>query len=221
MPKIGVFVQARLNSTRLPGKMLKRLAGKTLIELSLEAAKRINADEYALLTTKEDAPFFKSIAWKYNFSIIIGPEENVLERFIIAIKRLDVDIVVRITGDKVILADTFIQNQLTLANNYDLISYDEPPLVSVTGGVFKSIALLKAYDKIKNKKCLEHIKPCIDMIRGEKKIIKVPEYLKKFKKDITIDTRRDLILMRNMFNDLYKGYPIYFLRAYEWLEKNG
>jgi len=217
MNKVGVFVQARLNSRRLPGKMLEKISGKTILELSLRAAREIKADVYALLTTKEDYPFFKEIARKQKYEIIVGPVDNVLERFVLAINKFKVDVVVRVTGDKIILADSFINEQISFIENYDSVTYEEPPLISVTGGVFKASALLKAYDTIHDIKCLEHVKPCIDMIEGNKKILEVPEYLKKFKKDITIDTREDLFFMRRMFNDLYKGYPIYFVRAYDWI----
>ena len=66
---------------------------------------------------------------------------------------------------------------------------------------------------------LEQLARCIDMVEGNKKILEVPKYLKEFKKDITIDTREDLFFMRRMFSELYKGYPIYFVRAYEWIKR--
>ena len=47
-----IIVQARMNSSRLPGKVLKEVLGKTLLEYQLERLKRVvNADKIVVATT--------------------------------------------------------------------------------------------------------------------------------------------------------------------------
>jgi spore coat polysaccharide biosynthesis protein SpsF len=47
---VGVFLQARLGSTRLPRKALLPLAGVTVLQLAMRALARVEAGVHALLT---------------------------------------------------------------------------------------------------------------------------------------------------------------------------
>ena len=97
--RVGVFLQARLGSSRLPKKVLLPLGTKSLIEQAMESLKRIEADDYLLLTDKESFSSLELIANKSGFTPLAGPTEDVLRRFAIAIENFPVDIVIRATGD--------------------------------------------------------------------------------------------------------------------------
>ena len=201
--KTGVIVQARMNSTRLPDKMVKMIQGKTLLERSLEAAGKIPADEYILaIPYGYGSKFFRETIKENGFSLIYGPEEDVLERFCIAIEKFNLDTVIRCTGDKIFYYYEYIDKLLEVFHKKDLdfVGYNEKPLESLTPGIYSAKALLKARN-IGNDYCHEHIKPCFGYSNWSINILPVPNRLKKFKLDLSIDTYEDLERIRTLFSE--------------------
>lgn len=213
------MVQARLNSKRLPGKMLKKIEEKTILEHCMETAFQLEADSYHLLVPASETKEFFPIASKLGWSYLTGSEDNVLSRFVDAIELSKCDIVVRVTGDKVIGAIDYVRNAISNSEHYDLISYEENPLLSTTYCVIKSEILLRAAKEVNDKKCLEHVKPCINYLGGNHLIINIPQPLRKYNYNFTIDTQEDFDKISKMFYHLYDGKPIKFEDALLWMEK--
>ncbi len=99
--KIVAIIQARMGSTRLPGKMLLHLAGAPLVQRVLERVKRATMiDEMVLAVPSRDAPVFapsaNGRAWLYAYP---GDENNVLDRYLCAAESPGADVIVRIPGD--------------------------------------------------------------------------------------------------------------------------
>lgn len=96
-----IIVQARMGSTRLPGKILKKVLEKPLLAYQIERLHRVTlADEIVIATTTnaldqkvvdfcqlEQIPFFR------------GSEDDVLSRYYEAAKHFDANVVVRVSGD--------------------------------------------------------------------------------------------------------------------------
>jgi spore coat polysaccharide biosynthesis protein SpsF len=78
--RIGIFLQVRLNSSRMPGKALLNLAGKLLIEHTIERLSVVPADVRVILTTKESEAALKYIAQDNGWEIFCGDAQNVLKR---------------------------------------------------------------------------------------------------------------------------------------------
>ncbi len=99
--RVVVIAQARMGSTRLPGKGLVDLAGKPLVERVLERAARSTlADEVVLATT--DLPADDELAAcvdALGFRVVRGSSEDVLARYARAAEESDADVIVRITCD--------------------------------------------------------------------------------------------------------------------------
>ncbi|MDR1469706.1 MAG: NTP transferase domain-containing protein [Spirochaetaceae bacterium] len=95
----AVVVQARLDSSRLPGKALLPLGGKPLLGRVLEALRAVNADRYALACPAECAEAFAPLAEQNGFAIVTGPKDDVLARYCNAVRTLHADRVIRATGD--------------------------------------------------------------------------------------------------------------------------
>lgn len=94
------FVQARMGSTRLPGKVLLDLAGKPVAQRVLERVARARVDQVALLTTalpEDDALAAAAHGWGYLVSR--GSAEDVLDRFYQAAQLWQPQRIVRITAD--------------------------------------------------------------------------------------------------------------------------
>lgn len=96
-----LVTQARLGSTRLPGKVLKEINGKSLLQIHLDRLKKCkNVSEIIVATTNniEDAPIFnKAIEWGFN--AVRGSETDLLDRFYQAVKDQNPDWIVRVTSD--------------------------------------------------------------------------------------------------------------------------
>ncbi len=96
-----VIVQARMTSTRLPGKVLADVAGKPMLERQLERLARCRqADEIALaITTNPDDDPLAELAGRLGYGIHRGSEHDVLSRYAGAAARFRADVVVRVTSD--------------------------------------------------------------------------------------------------------------------------
>jgi spore coat polysaccharide biosynthesis protein SpsF len=96
-----VIVQARMTSTRLPGKVLLDLAGRPMLERQLERLARCErADEIVLaMTTNADDEPLVELARRLGLRWHRGSESDVLSRYAGAAREADADLVVRVTSD--------------------------------------------------------------------------------------------------------------------------
>jgi spore coat polysaccharide biosynthesis protein SpsF len=95
------IVQARMGSTRLPGKVLRPLAGQPVlwhVLQRLRRCERLDAIAVATSTGAIDDPV-ATFAATQGAAVVRGPEDDVLARYLLAARALDADIVVRVTGD--------------------------------------------------------------------------------------------------------------------------
>ncbi len=98
---IGAVIQARMNSSRLPGKVLRKVAGRPLLEFLLErlaASQRI--EKIVLATSLEhDDNEIAACGGSFGVPVYRGSQEDVLDRFYQAAQKHDMEHVVRLTGD--------------------------------------------------------------------------------------------------------------------------
>src|SRR6185437_11705596 len=110
-PRIVAVIQARMGSTRLPGKVLKPIAGKPLlwhIVHRLKASKLIEDIAIATSTNPLDDAIV-DFAAAQGLSVVRGPEDNVLARFALAAEQLGADIIVRVSSDAPFIDAGFIE----------------------------------------------------------------------------------------------------------------
>ena len=99
--KINVSIEARMNSSRLPGKVLKNIFGKPSIEFLVDRLRLAkNIDDIIIATTTSNADDIL-VEWckSYGVKFFRGSEEDVLGRVVEAHKILDTEIIVSLTGD--------------------------------------------------------------------------------------------------------------------------
>lgn len=94
-----VIVQCRLSSTRLARKALLPLGGRSLLEWTLAAMKKVRADAYYLATDVESGPELEAIARAAGYSFYAGSKDDVLDRFLKTIELSRADVVIRATAD--------------------------------------------------------------------------------------------------------------------------
>ncbi|MEH2366529.1 glycosyltransferase family protein [Nostoc sp.] len=99
--KTVAIIQARMGSTRLPGKVMKELCGKTVLAhvvFRVQACLLIDEVVVATTTSKTDDVIVAE-AEKCGSKWFRGSEEDVLERYYLAAKESNADVVVRVTSD--------------------------------------------------------------------------------------------------------------------------
>jgi spore coat polysaccharide biosynthesis protein SpsF len=114
-PRIVALIQARMGSTRFPGKVLKPIAGQPLLWHIVERLKRSQMiDAIAVATTVnplDDA--IVEFGAEHDIIVVRGSEDDVLSRFAKAAEALDADIVVRVSSDAPFIEADFIDHLLT------------------------------------------------------------------------------------------------------------
>jgi len=119
---IGVFLQARLHSARLPKKIILPLGSSTVIQMAMRALRSIHADVYAVLCDTKSLPILYPLTRKEGFRIIAGSTYNVLDRFLFAADVLRVSTIIRATGDNPFvsakLANLLLKDKRTKGADY-------------------------------------------------------------------------------------------------------
>ena len=113
---ILTILQARLSSTRLPGKVLLPLAGTPMILRQIERIRRARRVDRLVVATSDQAsddPFAKVLA-EAGVEVFRGPLDDVLARFIGALDAFPADHVVRLTGDCPLIAPELIDATIAL-----------------------------------------------------------------------------------------------------------
>ena len=129
---IGVIVQARTGSTRLPGKVLLKSVGKTMLEHLMERLSYCKTPHLAIVATSikpQDNPIAE-LCQKHGYKLFRGSELDVLDRHYQAARYYELSVVVRITSDcpliDTTLADRIIGFFMDHAGEYDLVTNRHP-----------------------------------------------------------------------------------------------
>jgi spore coat polysaccharide biosynthesis protein SpsF len=156
----GIVLQARIDSSRLPGKSLLLLDGKPLIFRVMEALNQVPADIRILACPEDSLSSFASIAQEADFQILAGPKEDVLERYCMAIRKYSINRVIRATGDNpFVFADAAASlNDEAVSQKADYAGYAELPYGAGVESVAAS-ALLLASEQAKLPPEREHVCP--------------------------------------------------------------
>lgn len=119
-------VEARMSSIRLPGKVMKEIIGKPMLELMVERLTRIKQIDDIIIatTTNEDDQVIVDLAQRLGVRWFRGSEEDVLDRVLKAAQNNNADVIVETTGDCPLIdpveADKVISK--FLAGKYDYVS---------------------------------------------------------------------------------------------------
>ncbi len=127
--RIVAVVQARMGSSRLPGKVLATIGGHPMIRHVLFRASQSMADAIVLATSthKEDDALAKAVE-SMGFQVVRGSLEDVLDRFHKTAVATSADVVVRLTGDCPLVDPEQIDRCIGMfrTGNYDYVSNAYP-----------------------------------------------------------------------------------------------
>lgn len=207
--RIIVIIQARMSSTRLPGKVLKEIAGKPMLAWVVERARKAHTvSEVVIATTVEpsDDPIVSFCA-QMGYACTRGSLEDVLDRYYQAARAYQADVVVRVTADCPLIDPAEIDH---VVREYQRSGVDfaanrlPPPFgrtypIGLDTEVCSFAALECAWREAKEPYQREHVMPYLYEEPGRFKVLRVdhdPDY-----GDLrwTVDTPQDLELVRAIF----------------------
>ena len=174
--RIVAIVQARCNSVRFPNKIMRKIAGIPAIEYLYNRLSLSKELDKIVIATSKNKTNKKLINFceTNNINYFLGPENNVLKRYFDASKVFKADIIVRITGDSILidpkLVDKIIKKFKT--NKVDYVSNCEPPTFpdGLDVEVFSKKCLEKTYRLAKKAYDKEHVTTYIKSSKIFKKI---------------------------------------------------
>ena len=216
--KITAVIQARLGSTRLPGKTLMTIEGEPLLGHLIKRIKATNyVNDIIIATTvnkRDDA--IVEFAKNNNLKFYRGSEEDVLDRFYNACVEFSVDTIVRVTPDCPLLDPRVVDLVISkyIEGNYDYVSNAIMPTFpdGLDTEVFSFQSLKRAWLEAGRFSEREHVTAYIVKHPDKFSIFNV----KRDGEDIsrmrwTVDTKKDFEFIREIFSNISSKDDIFFL----------
>jgi spore coat polysaccharide biosynthesis protein SpsF len=233
--KIVCIVQARMGSSRLPGKVLMDLAGRPMIERVIARLHRSRTlSEVVVATTIEaadDVIWEKSI--KQSWSCFRGSETDLLDRYYKAAFKYDADIVVRITSDCPMIDPLVVDRVVTFfLAHYPELDYASNTIqprtfpLGLDTEVMSFQALERAWREDRNPEWREHSTPYIYKTPGAFRIKAFNDSVDRSFMRWTVDTAEDLAFVQKIFehfkHDEFSWTDVVSLLEIhpEWMEIN-
>lgn len=222
------IVQARMGSSRLPGKVMKSAAGKTMFEHLVERVRAANKLQQIVLATTEnpkDDPLC-DLAAKMGVPVFRGSENDVLGRFLGAATEFGASVIVRLLNDCPLLDPSVVDQAIECffeTGNLDFISNQHPHTFpdgqDVSVFTFKALENLNAMETTANQR--EHVVPGF-WETGAFKWQNFHNRVNLFKEHRwTLDFEADFLLISAVIESLYTPARVFTMEdVVGFLEKN-
>ncbi len=219
-----LVMQARLGSTRLPGKALLPLGSKSVIARAMESLAPLPVDAKILAVPYDSAGALAPIAREEGYELVAGSEEDVLSRFAKAATIYGADFIVRATGDNPFvsleLARMLLERELWPPADY--AAYRGMPL-GMGVELIKASSLHAANREARDPYDREHVCPYLYR-NPERFVIRYREAPAPYRlpdAKISIDTEADYRLAQAAFEALWVEGPPRSPEVVKWLSLHG
>lgn len=209
--KVVAIIQARMGSTRLPGKVMRELGGRTVLAHVIERVKACKAiDQIVVATTTATADeVIVAEALRCGADYFRGSEEDVLERYYLAAKQVAAKVVVRITSDCPLIDPALLGamvNDFVADGGVDYLSntLERHYPRGLDAEVFSFLALESAYWQAEKSHEREHVTP---FIYHHPDLFKIKNYSSgenHSSQRWTLDTADDWALIEAIYQNLYR-----------------
>lgn len=208
-----IIVQARMTSTRLPGKVLLPLAGEPMLTRLVERLRRVqHADGIVVATTNNatDDPI-AALCAQLGVPCHRGSEHDVLSRYADAARLHGADVVVRITSDCPLIDPALIDRVIAVyeEGDSDYVSNMLPPTwpYGMAVEVFGAAALAQAHAEATQAAEREHVTPFLYWHPERYRLRNVASPVDLSQHRWTVDTPEDYELVRRLFDHLISTHP--------------
>ena len=207
--KKAAIIQARMGSTRLPGKVLMQIEDKPLIGHIISRVQQSAYVDDIILATTTDSADDQLVAYAQEIGVKVyrGETANVLSRYYNAAKENNVDVIIRVTADDPFKDPVVIDKLIEayVAGDYDYVSNTIEP--SYPEGldieVFSFSALEKCFKQAQEDFEKEHVTPYIWMHPEKFKLLNVKNDKDLSDIRLTVDTAEDIVFAKEIYKNLY------------------
>lgn len=228
--KVIAVVLARLRSSRLKNKMIRKIDGQRSIDLFIKRLKKCKKiDEIILATSNLSGDrIFEKISNNHKIKFFRGSETDVVDRLNKATNSVDAeDVVVRANADNPIFMPTIVDNDINNFNKYNYDIYSPFHKNKLPFGysfvIFKKSCISKIDNLAKKKYYREHVENfCFDNRRKFKVLLSKLTKNSKFycpNLSVTMDTMQDLKKIRKYYLLLKKkpiaDQPLYLINYFK------
>jgi len=214
---IGCILQARMSSTRLPGKVMMKIDNEnTMLDCVINQLKNSKQTKNLVIATteqKEDDVIVELVK-RREIKYFRGSKKDVLDRYYQCAKKFDFSEIVRITADNPLIDYEIVDMVVEhfKSNNYDYITIDRPQISTFhqtypwgyNVEVFTFSALENAWKNAKLASEREHVTPYFYKNNEifKQTSIENSEDLSRF--NCTVNTKYDLELIQKIYSDIKK-----------------
>lgn len=210
--RIAAVVQARMGSTRRPAKMMEPLAGEPLIRHILVRALAIPAAAEVVLATTTDPRdgALAEVAAALGVTVVRGPEEDVMARFLMAAEASGAEYLIRLCGDAPLFDPVAFSQQAERLRERgaDLVLWRPPGVVTAHQGAEAVSLRALRWSRERaphDRRVYEHVVAYARDHWQEVATLFVdhdPRFAGRFK--FSIDTQEDLEFMREIYRRLWR-----------------
>lgn len=215
--RITATIQARMGSTRFPGKVLKKICGKPLLALQIERIRQSMLIDDIIIATSElpNSDPIEALAREMDEKCYRGSEEDVLGRVIETLREYRVETHIEFTGDNPmpdpLLVDSIIGFYLKNMDRYDYVTNalktTYPPGAEVI--IYNASTLYDAAKYVDDPKYREHVGFNIYSHPERYRIhnIEAPPWHHMPDLHLEVDTKEDFEVVSNIFEEFYPKNP--------------
>ena len=217
---IYAMIQARMGSSRLPGKVMKEVLGKPLLEHIIDRLQFCEKIDNIIVITSlepENEPII-NLCDKLNTDYFIGDEKDVLDRYYKAAIKFNLnenDSILRITADCPLIDPEIVDEVIVkhLENNYD---YTTNTLIrtypdGLDCEVFTLPILKEMWDKADLKSEREHVTLYIKNNSDNYNLGNLKQDIDLSDLRWTVDEKEDFILIKRIYESLYPNKQIFLM----------
>lgn len=212
-----VIVQARMTSTRLPGKVLLPLGGEPMLARLVERLRRVKHANAIVIATTTNASDDAIVALCDRLGVAHrrGSEHDVLSRYAEAAALHHADAVVRVTSDCPLIDPALIDHVIARyqVGDADYVSNMLPPSwpYGMAVEVFSAKALAEAHAEARQAAEREHVTPFLYAQPERYRLYNVTSPVDLSAQRWTVDTPEDHDLVQRLFDAVFPAKPEFTL----------
>lgn len=217
--KTDIIIQARRNSTRLPGKVLADFLGRPMLAFQIERLKRVrNADEIVLATSAlPDDDAVAAVGESLGVRVVRGDEADVLGRYLQAAAESGAELIVRVTADNPLvdpaLVDAMIETFRVDGMDH-LSSFDDHTYPYGVGCTVFTRQALDSVSATTDPDDREHVEPAMFRSEAVRTVrMRAPDPLNRPDISVTVDHDAELDRARRLAAALVETKGIAFTTA--------
>ena len=224
-PLVIAIIQARMSSSRLPGKSVMDLCGKTLLERTVDRTRRAGVLDGVWLATSNDPvdDVIEYVGAKCGVPVYRGDLHDVLGRYVGAVLKSGARTVVRVTADNPLTEPRFIDIgvEKLVSEELDYLCFTNMPFGSGVE-VFTRAALLKADTMTDDAYDREHVCPYFLKNTEAFRTLRYDNPIQSIRRPdvrVTLDTLKDYVRLFRVFRHFSELQDVPLEEAIRYLEE--